>query len=234
MREAIQVTTTTATKADAERIAAALVERRLAACAEPAARSPVAIAGKARSRRLKSGCVRSRQPGKRTTRWNRRSASCTLTRSRRSSPCRSWPEVRVTWLGWNNRSKFCSAAMYTLEVRVQPRPAEAWDGEPIQLRGAVHRTLVARPEVMAAAAFPVTCEQAEAALAALPRLFIEPDGSFVWVTDDAQRSWPIDGRVALLAGKQCCRGAAGEWYICSGGVHRVSKRLRASVVNATR
>ena len=34
MREAIQVTTTTATKADAERIAAALVERRLAACAQ--------------------------------------------------------------------------------------------------------------------------------------------------------------------------------------------------------
>jgi periplasmic divalent cation tolerance protein len=34
MREAIQVTTTTATKADAERIAAALVERRLAACVQ--------------------------------------------------------------------------------------------------------------------------------------------------------------------------------------------------------
>lgn len=34
MREAIQVQTTTATRADAERIAAALVERRLAACVQ--------------------------------------------------------------------------------------------------------------------------------------------------------------------------------------------------------
>lgn len=34
MREAIQVHTTTATKADAERIAAALVEQRLAACVQ--------------------------------------------------------------------------------------------------------------------------------------------------------------------------------------------------------
>lgn len=34
MSEAIQVTTTTATKEDAQRIAAALVERRLAACVQ--------------------------------------------------------------------------------------------------------------------------------------------------------------------------------------------------------
>ena len=34
MTEAIQISTTTATKADAERIAAALVERRLAACVQ--------------------------------------------------------------------------------------------------------------------------------------------------------------------------------------------------------
>lgn len=34
MREAIQLQTTTATKADAERIAAALVEQRLAACVQ--------------------------------------------------------------------------------------------------------------------------------------------------------------------------------------------------------
>ena len=49
--------------------------------------------------------------------------------------------------------------------------------------------------MLSAAVFPVTFEQAEAALAALPRLFIEPDGSFVWVADDAQRLWQVDGNL---------------------------------------
>jgi len=46
------------------------------------------------------------------------------------------------------------------------------------LRGAVFRPRVVRPAPSAAAVLPVTFEQAEAALAALPRLFIEPDGLF--------------------------------------------------------
>ncbi len=85
--------------------------------------------------------------------------------------------------------------MYTLETRIQARPAEALQGEYVELRGAAYRPLVIRPAMLAAAVFPVTFEQAEAALAALPRLFIEPDGSFVWVADDAQRSWQIDGNL---------------------------------------
>jgi hypothetical protein len=85
--------------------------------------------------------------------------------------------------------------VYTLEARIQARPAEAWTGAGVELRGAAYRPLVIRPAVLAETLFPVTFEQAEAALAALPRLFIEPDGSFVWVADDAQRSWQIDGNL---------------------------------------
>ena len=85
--------------------------------------------------------------------------------------------------------------VYTLEARIQARPAEALKGECVELRGAAYRPLVIRPAMLAAAVFPVTFEQAEAAMAVLPRLFIEPDGSFVWVADDAQRSWQVDGNL---------------------------------------
>lgn len=85
--------------------------------------------------------------------------------------------------------------VYTFEARIQTRPTEATEGECIELRGAAYRPLVIRPTMLAAAVFPVTFEQAEAALAALPRLFIEPDGSFVWVADDAQQAWQIDGNL---------------------------------------
>ena len=85
--------------------------------------------------------------------------------------------------------------MYTFEARIQARPAEAADGESVELRGASYRLLVIRPDMLTAAVLPVTFEQAEASLAALPRMFIEPDGSFVWVADDTPRSWQVDGNL---------------------------------------
>jgi hypothetical protein len=85
--------------------------------------------------------------------------------------------------------------VYTFEARIQVRPAQATEGERVELGSAVYRPLVIRPAMLAGAVFPVTFEQAEAALAGLPRLFIEPDGSFVWVADDTRRSWQVDGNL---------------------------------------
>ena len=85
--------------------------------------------------------------------------------------------------------------VYTFEARIQVRPAQATEGERVELGSAVYRPLVIRPAMLAGAVFPVTFEQAEAALAGLPRLFIEPDGSFVWVADDIRRSWQVDGNL---------------------------------------
>ncbi|MEX1040302.1 MAG: hypothetical protein WDZ51_06720 [Pirellulaceae bacterium] len=48
---------------------------------------------------------------------------------------------------------------------------------------------------------PVTFEQTEAALAALPRMFIEPDGSLVWVSTDPDRPWQLDGMLLDRGGK---------------------------------
>jgi hypothetical protein len=48
--------------------------------------------------------------------------------------------------------------------------------------------------------FAVTFEQVFAALEAWPRMFIEPDGSFVWVgqvtlADGTQAAWQLDGHL---------------------------------------
>jgi hypothetical protein len=38
-------------------------------------------------------------------------------------------------------------------------------------------------------------DSAEAKLANLQRLFIEPDGSFVWTGEDAGQAWQVDGNL---------------------------------------
>lgn len=43
--------------------------------------------------------------------------------------------------------------------------------------------------------WPVSFEQAAERLAQLDRLFIEPDGSFVWRGDEAGQPWQVDGVV---------------------------------------
>jgi hypothetical protein len=42
-------------------------------------------------------------------------------------------------------------------------------------------------------ALPVTFDAAYSALAELPRLFIEPDGSFVWTSPPGEAAWQVDG-----------------------------------------
>lgn len=44
------------------------------------------------------------------------------------------------------------------------------------------------------AALPVSFEAAAAALEALPRLYFEPDGSFVWVAA-SERAWQLEGQL---------------------------------------
>lgn len=47
-----------------------------------------------------------------------------------------------------------------------------------------------------AAGLPATFDEASAALALLPRLFLEPDGSFVWRGELADKTvWQVDGNL---------------------------------------
>lgn len=45
------------------------------------------------------------------------------------------------------------------------------------------------------AALPVTFDEALASLELLSRMFIEPDGSFVWTGDDGGERWQVDGNL---------------------------------------
>lgn len=47
----------------------------------------------------------------------------------------------------------------------------------------------------------VSFERASERLAELPRLFIEPDGSFVWVGDSSGPAWQVDGVLYDRAGR---------------------------------
>ena len=49
------------------------------------------------------------------------------------------------------------------------------------------------PNAALAATFSLTFEAVAAALAAFERMYIEPDGSFVWVSQAAERPWQVDG-----------------------------------------
>jgi hypothetical protein len=48
---------------------------------------------------------------------------------------------------------------------------------------------------------PVSFEQASSDLAALPRMFVEPDGSLVWVSGDGEPPWQVDGVMYDRAGR---------------------------------
>lgn len=59
----------------------------------------------------------------------------------------------------------------------------------------LHATIHVRPAESAAetlALFDQTFEEVTDALSALPRMFIEPDGSFVWVSA-SEPAWQLDG-----------------------------------------
>ena len=87
-----------------------------------------------------------------------------------------------------------TAAGLAFEVTLHPRPPQAASGGQFaDDRGswpvlAVPRESLGRP---LAAGF----DEALARLAALPRLYAEPDGSFVWMSPAADRPWQVDGNL---------------------------------------
>lgn len=82
--------------------------------------------------------------------------------------------------------------MYTFQITLHARPSEAEPGGILEVGGRQVATL-AVPSAAVATCFRISFEEAEAALAQLPRMFIEPDGSFVWVAAEAEATWQVDG-----------------------------------------
>ena len=62
----------------------------------------------------------------------------------------------------------------------------------IELRGSSFSRLMLDPECLNLP-FPIAFEEVAERLCALERMFFEPDGSFVWVSDSHAGSWQIEG-----------------------------------------
>lgn len=84
---------------------------------------------------------------------------------------------------------------YTFFVTVHARPSRVNMGA--QVAVGTHRvnTLAIVREELQSTTFACTFEQATARLAALERMYCEPDGSFVWVSSQQESPWQVDGNL---------------------------------------
>jgi len=80
--------------------------------------------------------------------------------------------------------------MYKFRVNVHRRAADAGEEKRLTVgdRGIATLELKTRPEN-----FHVTFDRASEILIALPRMFLEPDGSFVWTGEQEGQPWQVDG-----------------------------------------
>lgn len=85
--------------------------------------------------------------------------------------------------------------MYSFYVTIHARAAEAAPGESIQLGGRQVRPLAVDREKLGGTALPCSFEEASALFSKLPRMFIEPDGSFVWTSAHDDVAWQVDGNL---------------------------------------
>lgn len=85
--------------------------------------------------------------------------------------------------------------MYHFHATIHARPETAVAGPVVAIDGRPVPTLGVPPDVLAATAFACSFEQAAAALATLPRMYCEPDGSFVWVSARDEHPWQVDGNL---------------------------------------
>ena len=91
--------------------------------------------------------------------------------------------------------------MLAFHVSVHARPIDAvLSATPTLLDGQQVKTLALSAEQLATP-FAVSFEQAGEALSKLPRLFFEPDGSFVWVSARGEEAWQVDGNLFDRAGR---------------------------------
>jgi len=84
--------------------------------------------------------------------------------------------------------------MYTFNVTVHARPAMPRRGPAASLRGLELPTLAVAPTDVAGG-FERTFEDVLEGLARLHRMFVEPDGSFVWASPAGGPTWQLDGVV---------------------------------------
>lgn len=86
-------------------------------------------------------------------------------------------------------------AMYAFHVTIHARPPAAIARGTARLNGNNYPTLQVAPELLGSTTFACTFEEAADALTKLERMYCEPDGSFVWVSAQADAPWQVDGNL---------------------------------------
>ena len=82
--------------------------------------------------------------------------------------------------------------MYHFRISIHARPRGNIASSPMELAGKDYAVLQLDP-ARRMAPIRVSFEEAVARLEHLPRMFIEPDGSFVWVGQQGTLAWQLDG-----------------------------------------
>ena len=120
------------------------------------------------------------------------------------------------------------AELLKFHVQVYAHPASAAPGPPHIVAGC-QVTPLAASQADLVAGLPITFERAAGALAQLPRMFIEPDGSFVWVSSEGQPAWQVDGvlydrgqRLAYAELKGSCTAASLDELLAALGWPRTA------------
>jgi hypothetical protein len=91
--------------------------------------------------------------------------------------------------------------MYAFHATIHALPTDAAAGPTLNLGGPTFATLSVTPETLAGTSFDSSFEEAAACLARLERMYCEPDGSFVWVSAQAETVWQVDGNLYDRAGR---------------------------------
>jgi hypothetical protein len=82
--------------------------------------------------------------------------------------------------------------MLQFHTCIYARPREASSGQ-TRIVGRHEVMPIDAPPTELLSSGPLTFDQAADALAKLPRMFLEPDGSFVWAGGEEDSAWQLDG-----------------------------------------
>jgi len=101
--------------------------------------------------------------------------------------------------------------MYHFHASIHARPEPCLPGPLVTLAGADFATCTVSPEWLGRSMLARSFEEVVADLARIERMFVEPDGSFVWVSSRREAPWQVDGnlydhqeRVRLVDVKGSC------------------------------
>lgn len=198
LRPISQLTTTCSDLAAAERLVAAVIEKRLAACGQ--------IESDLRSRYHWEGQIASETECRCTFKTSTRQVEACGDFILAHHPY-STPELIVTsvsasaaYAEWVEATVTPAASRYRFDIRLHHRPPMTAHGPAIELAGHLIPTLAVPPGSQAkpmAATFDAALE----AIGNLPGCYAEPDGSILWTGHDAQGRWQVDGNLYDLGGQ---------------------------------